>query len=454
MPSTILQDRRHHGRAARRRASARHGACGGRFTRAPFRRVLAPTAERHGAVAPSGTLPTSRPIGFHHAYGYVEAGSRSAGVVGASLGVRSGGRAHRGRRGGRGRGRRRPTPTAACSGAGSTPRARPSRCACTRARTGRSTRPCSGTGSSAPSRTAASSACRAGAWSRDRRLPADPRGGDGLPGLIVDLFGDVVVVQLGTIGIKRREGVIFDALQAALSPRAIVDRTPESLAKLEGSPPTRAWCAAIPGSISSGSSSEGCATRSRSRSATRPGSTWTSGRCGPASSSSPTTGACSMRSASSARSPWRRPAAGRARSSRSTRARRRSRSGAECARENGLLDRIKFTRDDARKAPAERVEAGGLRSRHLRPPEARGHARARRTPRSRRTSASPPAACRATRPGGVLVLCSCSSAVSLDDLTRVLALGARDARMQAAVFDRHFQGGITPSPPPSPRGST
>src|SRR5439155_9169289 len=45
---------------------------------------------------------------------------------------------------------------------------------------------------------------------------------------------DVVTVQLGTLGIKLREGVIFDEIARALGPRAIVDRTPAHIAKLEG----------------------------------------------------------------------------------------------------------------------------------------------------------------------------------------------------------------------------
>src|SRR6185436_10603395 len=61
--------------------------------------------------------------------------------------------------------------------------------------------------------------------------------GDGLPSLTVDVFGDVLSVQLNTIGVKKREGVVFDALGAALSPRAILDRTPQSAAKLEGFEP-------------------------------------------------------------------------------------------------------------------------------------------------------------------------------------------------------------------------
>src|SRR5262249_33851331 len=58
--------------------------------------------------------------------------------------------------------------------------------------------------------------------------------GDGLPGLIVDRFDDVLVVQLLTFGMKQREAMIYEALGQVLRPRAIVDRTPASSAKAEG----------------------------------------------------------------------------------------------------------------------------------------------------------------------------------------------------------------------------
>ncbi|MFO0571903.1 MAG: class I SAM-dependent methyltransferase [Polyangiaceae bacterium] len=58
--------------------------------------------------------------------------------------------------------------------------------------------------------------------------------GDELPGLVVDRYGDVLVVQTATIGIKQREETLFAALVAALSPRAILDRTSERAAKTEG----------------------------------------------------------------------------------------------------------------------------------------------------------------------------------------------------------------------------
>lgn len=46
--------------------------------------------------------------------------------------------------------------------------------------------------------------------------------GDGLPGLIVDVYGDVLVVQLLTLGMAMRKELVTRALVDALAPRAIV----------------------------------------------------------------------------------------------------------------------------------------------------------------------------------------------------------------------------------------
>ncbi|MDB4977031.1 MAG: m5C1962 methyltransferase RlmI [Myxococcaceae bacterium] len=46
--------------------------------------------------------------------------------------------------------------------------------------------------------------------------------GDGLPGLIVDVYGDVLVLQLLTIGMVQRRSQIASALARALAPRSIV----------------------------------------------------------------------------------------------------------------------------------------------------------------------------------------------------------------------------------------
>src|SRR5262252_6609894 len=47
---------------------------------------------------------------------------------------------------------------------------------------------------------------------------------DGLPGLVVDRFGETLVVQANAAGIDRQEPVLIDALQSLLSPVAIVLR--------------------------------------------------------------------------------------------------------------------------------------------------------------------------------------------------------------------------------------
>ena len=55
-------------------------------------------------------------------------------------------------------------------------------------------------------------------------------------------------------------------------------------------------------------------------------------------------------------------------------------------------------------------------------------------------------ACRAVRPGGFVILCSCSAAVDLLALTRALAQGATRANVEATVIERWFQGADHPVP--------
>jgi 23S rRNA (cytosine1962-C5)-methyltransferase len=58
--------------------------------------------------------------------------------------------------------------------------------------------------------------------------------GDGLPGLVVDVFGDAAVVQVTTLGLALRREAIFDALETTLSPRTIYEVAAGSYADLEG----------------------------------------------------------------------------------------------------------------------------------------------------------------------------------------------------------------------------
>ncbi len=58
--------------------------------------------------------------------------------------------------------------------------------------------------------------------------------GDGLPGLIVDRFGDVLAVQLTTAGMERLRETVISALAELLNPTAIVLRNDSPMRELEG----------------------------------------------------------------------------------------------------------------------------------------------------------------------------------------------------------------------------
>jgi 23S rRNA (cytosine1962-C5)-methyltransferase len=304
---------------------------------------------------------------------------------------------------------------------------------------------------------------RAIAHRRDIGLPAKTLGhetdayrlvhaeGDDLPGLIVDVFGDVLVVQMNTAGVKRREGLVFEALTAALAPRAIIDRTPAGAAKMEGFEPgsgvvrgdpavdrlsfsERGFSYEVPLSLGhkTGFYLDQRLLRTRIEQLSQ-------GRrvldafsfIGTFSLAAARGGASKVLAVDESAIALE--------------------VGAECARANGLAERIEFVRRDARKALQEASLEGGYDLVLCDPPKlapTRG-AKDGALAGYRFIAA---AACRATRPGGLLVFCSCSSAVAMDDLVRALALGARDARMRAVVIERHFQGADHPVPAAFPEG--
>lgn len=57
---------------------------------------------------------------------------------------------------------------------------------------------------------------------------------DGLPGLVVDRYGDVLVVQNGTAALEPYLGVIVDALVRRLQPRGVLARHEGRVRTLEG----------------------------------------------------------------------------------------------------------------------------------------------------------------------------------------------------------------------------
>jgi len=77
---------------------------------------------------------------------------------------------------------------------------------------------------------------------RERLLPTASDGAvrlvnaesDGLPGLVVDRFGDVMVMQTTSAGARRWRDVIADALMALTSARAVYERSDSDVLEVEG----------------------------------------------------------------------------------------------------------------------------------------------------------------------------------------------------------------------------
>jgi 23S rRNA (cytosine1962-C5)-methyltransferase len=125
--------------------------------------------------------------------------------------------------------------------------------------------------------------------------------------------------------------------------------------------------------------------------------------------------------------------------------------GAECAALNGLGECVRFERGDAFEALKHAGRKGGHDLVICDPPKLAPTRAARgRAGESMRRLAA--AGARATRPGGLFVLCSCSAAVGLLELSRALALGARDVGARAIVRERFFQGPDHPVPAAFPEG--
>jgi len=60
---------------------------------------------------------------------------------------------------------------------------------------------------------------------------------DGLPGVIVDRYGDCLVLQTLTLAMDQRKGLIVDALRELCSPRAILERNDAPIRRAEGLEP-------------------------------------------------------------------------------------------------------------------------------------------------------------------------------------------------------------------------
>jgi 23S rRNA (cytosine1962-C5)-methyltransferase len=269
--------------------------------------------------------------------------------------------------------------------------------------------------------------------------------GDGLPGLVVDRYGDALAVQVGTIGMKQREAVIHEALWSVAKPKVIVDRTSAQTAKAEGFTPTGGVVRTMPGTEltafgmverdlrfqlplelgqKTGFYFDQRPLRARVEMLAH-GKRVLDAYCyvGAFAIAAARGGATEVVAVDESALAVE--------------------VGAECARANGVGDKVKFAKQDARHALAE--AHGGFDLVVLDPPRL-APTRGAREQALVAYAKLAENGCRATRPGGILVLCSCSAAVDLGALTRALAQGATRANVRATVLERWFQGADHPVP--------
>lgn len=263
--------------------------------------------------------------------------------------------------------------------------------------------------------------------------------GDDLPGLIVDVYADTAVVQYGTVGMKRRQGIIIDALVRLLGCRTILDRTSERTAKLEGFAAERGivrgdsqlqelrflergFHYALPLEVGqkTGFYLDQRTLRGRVEQLV-------SGRrvldafcfVGSFSLAAARGGASEVVAVDSSAVALE--------------------TAAHVAELNQLVGRIKYQHEDALSALTRAGREGGYDLVVCDPPKL-SPSRATRNKAFASLRRIAGAACRATRPGGLLVLCSCSASLGIDELTRALAFGGRDVGSNPRVYERWFQG--------------
>jgi 23S rRNA (cytosine1962-C5)-methyltransferase len=263
--------------------------------------------------------------------------------------------------------------------------------------------------------------------------------GDDLPGLVVDAFGDVVVVQIGTFGMKRREGAIFDAIEEVIAPRAILDRTSVATARGESFAPGQGVVRGDPGVSSLSFVERGIRYELPLALAQKTGFYLDQrpmrGRIEQLARGRRVLDAYSYVGAFAM-------AAARGGATEVVAVDESALAlevGAECARSNGLIDRIRYARSDARERLNAAGREGGFDLVLCDPPKF-APSKAARSGALIAYQKLAQAACRATHPGGLLLLSSCSAAVGLDALTRALAVGAREVNVRATVLERLFQG--------------
>ncbi len=272
--------------------------------------------------------------------------------------------------------------------------------------------------------------------------------GDGVPGLIVDVFGDVCAVQLLTAGMAARAQLVCAALMAELKPSAILDRTPARAGELEGFSVGRGLLAGtMPDALrfvenglryelpleigqKTGYYFDQRALRARVATLCKGKSVLDSysfvGSFGMAAAHG---GALRVRSVDTNAVALE--------------------VGAACAHLNGVSGPMEFVREDAK--DALKAAHGAFDVVLVDPPRLASNKGGREAALAHYTHLADLGA-RATRAGGIFVLSSCSSAIGMSDLMRALAHGAIRANMDATVLERHTQGADHPVPAAFPEG--
>ena len=280
--------------------------------------------------------------------------------------------------------------------------------------------------------------------------------GDDVPGLVIDRFGTdeegrggVVVVQAGTAGLRRRANLLLTAMREVLDPVSILDRTPITVAKGEGfelddklnfgapvsvlSFRERGLAFEIPTELAqkTGFYFDQRQLRSRVESLAR-GRRVLDAYCyvGPIALSAARGGAASVLALDDSL--------------------RALEVGAQCARLNGLS--IRFERADVRQELPKLAAAGekfGLVI--LDPPKLAPKRGDRDNAIAYQTRLVEQAAA-VVEQGGIMIVCSCSTALGSSELARSLAIGARRAGRSATVLERLSQGADHPVPAAFPEG--
>jgi 23S rRNA (cytosine1962-C5)-methyltransferase len=269
--------------------------------------------------------------------------------------------------------------------------------------------------------------------------------GDGLSGLVVDIYGEVAVVQLLTAGMKRRERDILDALREVTGVRSIVEFPSGEHLEKEGLPPH-------PGSVS-GELVEQLEVRERGFEYRLPleAAQKTGFYFDQRENRARVEALCAGRRVLDACSYVGAFALAAARGgAREVLALDRSDAAlsvaAESAAASGVADRIRFQRGDLKRVLPELIAAGEHFDLIVLDPPKLAHSikhldRARKAYRAWNAFAF--SLCTSD---AVLVTCSCSAAMQAHDFTRTLAIASADARREASLFALGQQAPDHPTP--------